>query len=124
MNQPQYLLEVWNLYQLDIKAKCSPAKAKRILNETQSALFRILLAALGYKEQPTGRKMTQAQTASAKEFMGTLNIRRLRNAHSAIEQSSQELILSKASRHVYGGRLNQFLSWGFLHNPSKRYIPE
>ncbi len=111
MAAPQNILEVWTLYQLHIETIHKPVKAKRILNESQSAVMRILLRGLGYEQQTTGRKMTQAEVNAAKAFMESLSIEKLIEGRTAADVGLDALSLSEASRKTYGGRLHQFLTW-------------
>lgn len=111
MDCPQNVFDVWALYQLHSEAKNKFDQAKRILNETQSAIMRILLKGLGYKPQPAGRKMTQAEVSAAKAFMETLSVDKLIDGRAAVETGFSLLNLSQSSRNTYGGRLDQFLTW-------------
>lgn len=111
MNYPQNLFEVWALYQQHIGMKKNPAQAKRILNEVQSAIMRILLKGLGFEQQPVSRKMTRAEVIAAKAFMESLSIDKLIAGRTAVEVGFGSLTLSQASRNTYGGRLDQFLTW-------------
>ncbi|MBD1853173.1 hypothetical protein H6F87_24835 [Cyanobacteria bacterium FACHB-502] len=112
MGYPQNLLEVWNLYQLHIDSKNKPAQATRILNETRSAIMRILLRGLGYERQSVGRKMTKAEVIAAEAFMKVLSTEQLIDSRAAVELGFSILNLSQASRNTYGSRLDQFLDWG------------
>ena len=111
MDHSQNLLGVWDFYQMHIGSKNNPAQTKRILNETQSAIMRILLKGLGYEQQPAGRKMTQAEVIAARAFMEALSTDKLLNGRAAMEAGFSFLKLSQFSRNTYGGRLDQFLTW-------------
>jgi hypothetical protein len=108
---PQNVSEVWAFYQLHIAAKHHPTQSARILNETQSAIMRILLRGLGYTPQSDGRKMTKEGVSAARAFMEMLSTEKLINARTAIETGFTLLKLSQASCNTYGGRLEQFLAW-------------
>lgn len=111
MSHPQNVLEVWSLYRLHITTKYSSVQAKRILNETQSAIMRILLRGLGYAHRIAGKKMTQAEVSAAKAFMEALSTSQLVKSRDALEVGFGLLTLSQNSRNTYGGRLDQFLTW-------------
>jgi len=111
MAYPQNLFEVWTLYQLYIDAKNGSTQAKRILNEAQSAIMRILLRGLGYEQKQASTKMTRAEVSAAKAFMEGLGTDKLIGGRAAIETGFRLLNLSQASRNTYGNRLDQFLTW-------------
>ena len=50
--------QILELYFEEIKANCSPKQSKQIINETRSAIYRVLLPQLGFKRLTNGRKMT------------------------------------------------------------------
>lgn len=111
MGCPQNLFEVWTLYQLHIESKNNPTQTRRILNETQSAIMRVLLRGLGYEQQPAGRKMTKAEVSAARAFMETLSAAKLIDARAAMKLGFDILNSSQSSRNTYGGRLDHFLTW-------------
>lgn len=108
---PKNLFDVWNLYELHIEAKYNSIQAKRALNETQSAILRILLRGLIPQQGPISQKMTRAESMAAKESMKTLGVETLSNADVVAERVFNTLSLSKASRNTYGARLKQFVDW-------------
>ena len=50
--------QILELYFEEIRASYSPIQAERIINETRSAIYRVLLPQLGFKRLTNGRKMT------------------------------------------------------------------
>jgi len=107
---PQNLYEVWELYQLEIATCYSVSRAKSIISETQSALFRLVLFELNEQLRPAGRKMTAVETNAANESLQTLGLHVLLGAHILIKQGLEK-IASNFSRKTYGNRAEQFLTW-------------
>ena len=121
---PTSLFEVWTLYQKSIQARSEPRQVKNILNETQSALFRILLSGLNPALRPTGKKMTKAETQTVLDAMHTIAPASLVNARTTIAVELANLSSSN-SQKTYGKRLEQFLHWcegqywwGQIHQPA------
>lgn len=107
---PSTLFEVWNLYQKSIQETREPRHVKNILNETQSALFRLFLPGLNPTLRPAGKKMTAAETQAARNFMQASPPTSLieARAYLAVELAS---CTSLNSQKTYGKRLEQFLQW-------------
>lgn len=104
--------EVIQLYQDAIWATHSQEKtAKRIINETLSAINRLLLPVLGFKRSDHGRKMTAAETQAAQEYTSTVTVLRLRKSGELLEKALNSREMSISTRNTYGNRLKQFLSW-------------
>jgi len=107
---PTSLFEIWALYQKSIQACSEPRQVKNILNETQSALFRLFLPGLNPALRPAGRKMTQAETQADMDFMHTIAPAALIDARTTIAVELANLS-SLSSQKTYGKRLEQFLNW-------------
>ena len=107
---PTSLFEIWALYQKSIQARSEPRQVKNILNETQSALFRLFLPGLNPALRPAGRKMTQAETQADMDFMHTIAPAALIDARTTIAVELANLS-SLSSQKTYGKRLEQFLNW-------------
>ena len=107
---PITVFEVWNLYQKSIQAHKEPRQVKNTLNETQSALFRLFLPGLNPALRPAGKKITQAETQAAWNFMQTIAPTTLLEAriYLAVELAT---FGSLNSQKTYGKRLEKFLTW-------------
>ena len=103
--------QILELYFEEIRASYSPIQAERIINETRSAVFRIMLLKLGFKRLTNGRKMTGTEVELAKAYMKTITVLRLRTWRQLIAQALEDSTLSEASRNTYGNRLEKFLLW-------------
>ena len=103
--------QILELYFEEIKTNYSPKQSERIINETRSAIFRILLPKLGFKRLISSRKMTGADVHSAEAYIKTITVLRLRKARQLIAQALENSTLSQASRNTYRNRLEKFLHW-------------
>lgn len=110
LSPPTTLFEVWTLYQQSIQARSEPRQVRNILNETQSALFRLFLPGLNPALRPAGKKMTKAETQVSLSSMHAIEPATLVNARTTIAVELANLG-SLNSQNTYGKRLEQFLHW-------------
>lgn len=108
---PINLFEIWELFSLVTKHRCSDLQASRIINETQSVILRSLLPALGYSQEYQGRKMTKAETELAKQAMTGIGLEQLIDF---VEKGKPMLQINRGSpqsQATYKSRLHQFFQW-------------
>jgi site-specific recombinase XerD len=116
--------QILELYFEEIKANYSATQSERIINETRSAIFRILLPKLGFKRLISSRKMTGADVQSAEAYIKKITVLRLRKGRQLIAQALENSTLSQASRNTYGNRLEKFLHWTESQSwcPTERFL--
>ena len=105
------LHEICDLYYEEIRNRNPAQKAERIINEFRSALFRFLLAELGFKRTTSGRKMTAIAVQAAEDYTKTITVLRLLKSRELIAQAFEREGIPQSSRNTYGSRLDQFLRW-------------
>ena len=105
------LYVICDLYCEEIRNRNSDQKAGRIINEFRSALFRFLLAELGFKRITSGRKMTAIDVQAAEDYTKTITVLRLLKSRELIEKAFERADIPQSSRNTYGSRLDQFLRW-------------
>ena len=95
-----------------IQQTSSPQQAQRLQNELQTVLLRYVLPIIERDYQPSGRKLTKKLV---KEGLARLKkipaLVLLEKGLDALEQGFKKYKASQASRHTYGGRFKQFVSF-------------
>jgi len=89
----------------------TPIQAERITNEFLTALYRYVLPIWGLKRKDLQAKMQAAEKQEAEALLQTLQIARLPQLLTALEQGFDLLQATKASRSTYGGRIRLFIKW-------------
>ncbi|MBD2365400.1 hypothetical protein H6G36_30375 [Anabaena minutissima FACHB-250] len=110
-NNPQNLWSAYQLYCAALPAIYSSQQLQRIINESNTAIFRYLLIAFGFQRQHPEKKMTLVETEAAQAFMQSLPISLLPQVRTAIQKAFDKLNVSPASRNTYGARINQWMTW-------------
>ena len=111
MKASSYLKQVVDEFLEHICSTYSPTQAERITNEFLTALYRYVLPIWGLKRKDFQAKMQAAEKREAEALLQTLQIARLPQLLTALEQGFDLLQATKASRSTYGGRIRLFIKW-------------
>lgn len=107
---PQNIAEVLELYHQHLRTKFSAQKVLSIFGQTQTAMMRFTLPAMG-GPVPQGAKLTLAEIEMALCFLRALPLKQIAQLRKCQEQGFARLATPKASRYTYRSRLNSFLEW-------------
>lgn len=86
-------------------------RAKHIINELITAIYRYALPIWGFRRKDPKAKMKATEKRDAEVFLETLDIVRLPELLTVLEKGFELVQAPKSSRAVYGGRGRLLLSW-------------
>jgi hypothetical protein len=105
-----FLSDVMQLYEAHLQTQHPAKKAQDIAAQTETAINRYTLPGFGM-EPFKGRKPTDAETDSAKDFKQSLSVQKLPTLLEAQEKTFELLKPSAAIKDVYGSRLKKLIAW-------------
>jgi hypothetical protein len=108
--QPHSIYEALNLYTAEVRASEPESKAYATLAQTQSALLRYVLPAMGFPA-PKGKKITELEKQSGLEALKQVPLEKLQEAPELLKRSFASVTLSKGNQRIQRHTLNRFLSW-------------
>jgi hypothetical protein len=108
--EPQFLLEVWQLYALETQATHSEPRAYAKLTQVKTALIRYTLPSWGLPSLQ-GPKVTETETADAFDFMARISLEQLQSALFAQHQVFEQQQVPDKIRRTYRSALKQLLNW-------------
>lgn len=101
--------EGFDFFQEQSRKKYDPKQARRVISETESGVFRLLLPLMGWKHKPSGRKLCASDKLLGFKFMESIEVRRFPQMRRLFNQSRANFGLSQSSLNTYGARVEKLL---------------